>query len=43
MTFYNLGSDNVRQTTETSSDGGKTWTQVWDGLYVRRKGEAPGR
>jgi tetratricopeptide (TPR) repeat protein len=40
MTFYNLGPDKVRQTSETSPDGGKTWTQVWDGLYVRRKGEA---
>lgn len=42
MTFYNLGPDKVRQTSETSADGGKTWTQVWDGLYLRRKGEASG-
>jgi tetratricopeptide (TPR) repeat protein len=40
MTFYNLGPDKVRQTAETSTDGGKTWTQGWDGLYVRRKVEA---
>ena len=39
MTFYNLGPDKVRQTAETSADGGKTWTQGWDGLYVRRKVE----
>jgi tetratricopeptide (TPR) repeat protein len=38
MTFYNLGPDKMRQTSETSSDGGKTWVQGWDGLYIRRKG-----
>jgi len=37
MTFYNLGADKVRQTAETSSDDGKTWTSVWDGMYVRKK------
>jgi tetratricopeptide (TPR) repeat protein len=40
MTFYNLGADRVRQTAETSADGGKTWTQGWDGLYIRKKGDA---
>lgn len=37
MTFYNLGPDKVRQTAETSTDEGKTWTPVWDGMYVRKK------
>jgi len=37
MTFYNLGPDKVRQTAETSSDDGKTWTPVWDGMYIRKK------
>jgi tetratricopeptide (TPR) repeat protein len=37
MTFFNLGSDKVRQTSETSADGGKTWTNVWDSIYVRKK------
>lgn len=37
MTFYNLGPDKVRQTAETSNDDGKTWTPVWDGMYVRKK------
>ncbi len=37
MTFYNLGPDKVRQTAETSIDDGKTWTSVWDGMYVRKK------
>lgn len=29
--------DKVRQTWDTSTDGGKTWTVAFDGLYVRRK------
>ncbi len=37
MTFYNMGPDKVRQTAETSTDDGKTWTSVWDGMYVRKK------
>ncbi|MDT7602231.1 MAG: hypothetical protein QOF61_228 [Acidobacteriota bacterium] len=40
MTFYNLEPGKMRQTSETSTDGGKTWTQGWDGLYVRRKADA---
>lgn len=43
MTFFNLGPGRVRQTAETSPDGGKTWTNTWDGLYVRRKGDAVGK
>ena len=37
MTFYNMGPDKVRQTAETSIDDGKTWTSVWDGMYIRKK------
>jgi tetratricopeptide (TPR) repeat protein len=37
MSFFNLGPDKVRQTAETSADNGKTWTPVWDGLYIRKK------
>jgi tetratricopeptide (TPR) repeat protein len=40
MTFYNLEPGKLRQTSETSSDGGKTWVQGWDGLYVRQKSAA---
>ena len=29
--------DRVRQTWDTSSDGGKTWQTVFDGLYARKK------
>lgn len=37
MTFYNLGPDKVRQLLENSTDGGKTWTNSYDGTYVRRR------
>ena len=37
MTFTNLGAGKVRQTADTSADGGTTWTPVWDGTYVRKK------
>ncbi len=37
MTFFNLEPGKVRQTAETSTDGGKTWVKGWDGLYLRRK------
>lgn len=36
-TFFNLGPDKVRQLGETSMDGGKNWTVVWDAIYVRKK------
>jgi tetratricopeptide (TPR) repeat protein len=36
MTFYHLGPDTVRQLWEVSTDGGKTWTVAFDGLYTRR-------
>jgi hypothetical protein len=37
MTFFNLGSDRVRQLWEQSTDEGKTWTVAFDGLYTRKK------
>jgi hypothetical protein len=37
LTFFNLAPARVRQLWEQSTDGGKTWTTVFDGLYVRKK------
>jgi hypothetical protein len=37
MTLTDLGGDRVRQYSERSSDGGKTWDVAYDYLYVRRK------
>ncbi len=37
MSYFNLGPDRVRQLWETSTDGGKTWTVAFDGLYMRKK------
>jgi hypothetical protein len=31
------GRDSVRQHWETSSDGGATWVDAFDGIYVRKK------
>jgi tetratricopeptide (TPR) repeat protein len=39
MTFYNLGPDKVRQYIQLSSDGGKTWTNGFDGEYRRKTNE----
>jgi hypothetical protein len=36
LTFTNLGPDKVRQHSEQSTDGGKTWTTIYDFTYVRR-------
>ena len=35
--FYNLSPDRVRHTQDNSTDGGQTWTNVWDATYVRKK------
>ncbi|HEX7316954.1 MAG TPA: tetratricopeptide repeat protein [Pyrinomonadaceae bacterium] len=35
--FYNLSPDSVRHTQDNSTDGGKTWTNVWDSTYIRQK------
>lgn len=37
MTFFNLGTDKVRQLWESSTDDGKTWTVSFDGTYIRKK------
>ena len=34
--FYNEGPNQVRQFNEVSSDGGKTWSTVYDFIYKRR-------
>ena len=36
LTFFNLGPDRVRQLAESSSDGGKTWSVVYDFIYIRK-------
>jgi tetratricopeptide (TPR) repeat protein len=35
LRFYNLGADRVRQLSEGSTDGGKTWTVEYDFTYQR--------
>jgi hypothetical protein len=37
MIIYNLGADRVRQYSENSVDGGKTWKVSYDFLYLRKK------
>jgi len=37
MTLFNLGPDRVRQFSEGSMDGGKTWNVEYDFVYIRRK------
>ena len=37
MTVYNLGPDRVRQQSDRSVDGGKTWAVAYDFVYVRKK------
>jgi hypothetical protein len=37
MTFTQVADDRVRQFWEQSTDGGKTWTVVFDGDYRRRQ------
>lgn len=36
LTFFHISADSVRQFSETSADGGKTWTTAYDLMYVRR-------
>jgi len=35
LRFYNLAPDRVRQLSEGSTDGGKTWTVEYDFTYQR--------
>jgi hypothetical protein len=37
ITWTPLSADQVRQFWESSTDGGKTWTVAFDGLYKRKK------
>jgi tetratricopeptide (TPR) repeat protein len=37
LVFFNQGAERVRQLWEQSTDEGKTWNVVWDGLYIRRR------
>jgi tetratricopeptide (TPR) repeat protein len=37
MTYSKEGPDRVRQFIEISTDGGKSWSSSFDGMYVRRK------
>lgn len=39
--FYNLSPDHMRHTQDNSTDGGKTWTNVWDSTYIRQKESIP--
>jgi hypothetical protein len=36
MTLFNVGPDRVRQYSERSTDGGRTWSAAYDFIYVRR-------
>ncbi len=38
LTFFRIAADTVRQLFEASSDGGATWTNTFDGRYVRAAG-----
>ena len=38
LTLFHLSADSVRQFSEQSADGGKTWTTAYDLMYVRYKG-----
>lgn len=45
LTFFHLGPDRVRQLWEQSPDGGKTWSVVFDGMYLRKgtEGASPAK
>jgi hypothetical protein len=36
FTVFNVDPDHVRQLQEQSTDGGKTWTIVYDFYYARK-------
>ena len=40
LTFFNLEPGHVRQFSEVSNDGGKTWSVGYDFNYVRKKDAA---
>ena len=37
LQFFNLDADHVRQFSQQSTDGGKTWTTEYDFTYIRKK------
>ena len=37
LEFHDLADKTVRQAWQQSTDDGKTWTTVWDSIYVRKK------
>jgi hypothetical protein len=37
LTLFDLGPDRVRQYSERSVDGGKTWSVAYDYIYIRQK------
>jgi tetratricopeptide repeat protein len=37
LSFFHLGSNQVRQLAETSADGGQTWRTTYDFNYIRKK------
>lgn len=41
LTFFNLDPNHVRQLSESTADGGKTWTVNYDLIYSRRPATAP--
>lgn len=41
LTFTNISDGKVRQHARQSTDGGKTWTDVYDFTYIRREGTGP--
>jgi hypothetical protein len=41
LTFFNLDENHVRQLSESTADGGKTWTVNYDFIYTRRSPTAP--
>lgn len=40
LTFYNLGTDKVRQFSQRSTDKGETWTTEYDFTYIRKKNDS---
>ncbi|MDQ8164908.1 MAG: hypothetical protein P3A28_04005 [Gemmatimonadota bacterium] len=41
MSYFKVSPDSVRQVWENSTDGGKTWTRAFDGMYVRKAAAKP--
>lgn len=39
LTFFPLPENKIRQLWESSSDDGKTWKTVFDGIYLRKAGQ----